>query len=143
MTVPGPARARSVPAGHARLLASSSRPCAMGDAYIFSLQPTFTQGLILGQCSILFLLVIVLKYLFFDTDAENPYKISSYQPRAASDNEQETDRVLLQRSGTQTGEEAQHDSAGAESADWLNVVLHQVRQSSPIFSTCIQSDCVT
>ncbi|KIP02684.1 hypothetical protein PHLGIDRAFT_283987 [Phlebiopsis gigantea 11061_1 CR5-6] len=53
----------------------------MGSAYIFTLQPTFTQGLVLGQVSILCLLVVILKYLFFDPATAQPYKATSYQPR--------------------------------------------------------------
>lgn len=34
---------------------------------LFSLTPTFTQGLVLGQLSILLLLAFILRYLFFDT----------------------------------------------------------------------------
>lgn len=97
----------------------------MGNAYIFSLQPTFTQGLILGQFSILFLLVLVLKYLFFDPVATQPYKVTSYQPRIASD-----DGASPGFSGSREGQtvaDGGHGKAvGVESADWLNILLHQV-----------------
>lgn len=39
----------------------------MGSNYIFSLTPTFTQGLVLGQLSILLLLALILKYLFLES----------------------------------------------------------------------------
>ena len=39
---------------------------------IFSLTPTFTQGLIIGQLSILLLLAFILRYLFFDTKPVPP-----------------------------------------------------------------------
>ncbi|KAI0093319.1 maintenance of mitochondrial morphology protein 1 [Irpex rosettiformis] len=95
----------------------------MANAYIFTLQPTFTQGLIIGQFSILFLLVVVLKYLFLDSVSDQPYKSSSYQPRIlrAEDEGQSALGVEeLQANVTRDG------SSGIESADWINILLHQV-----------------
>ncbi|KAH9946769.1 maintenance of mitochondrial morphology protein 1 [Amylocystis lapponica] len=101
----------------------------MGDAYIFALQPTFTQGLIIGQASILFLLVLILKYLFFDTDSEHPYRISSYQPRAGDGDGDSTNHAALKKLAVNPGAAGGQDNADAESADWLNVVLQQVVES--------------
>lgn len=42
-------------------------------------QPTFTQGLIIGQLSILFLLGAILKYLFFESNHEDAQPTTSYQ----------------------------------------------------------------
>jgi hypothetical protein len=39
---------------------------------LFSSTPTFTQGLVLGQLSILLLLAFILRYLFFDTNPPPP-----------------------------------------------------------------------
>ncbi|OBZ78975.1 Maintenance of mitochondrial morphology protein 1 [Grifola frondosa] len=99
----------------------------MGSAYIFTLQPTFTQGLILGQFSILFLLFLILKYLFFDSSPHRPYRTSSYQPKAERD---EGDNVFLtnDKLHLRYGDEGQGE-AGVESADWLNVFLKQVMQA--------------
>lgn len=97
----------------------------MGNAYIFSLQPTFTQGLILGQFSILCLLFILLKYLFFDAASDQPYKSVSYQPRILREEEENAGL----KEGLATKTEAANGTAvdtGVESADWLNILLHQV-----------------
>ncbi|KAI0793405.1 maintenance of mitochondrial morphology protein 1 [Abortiporus biennis] len=96
----------------------------MGNAYIFTLQPTFTQGLILGQLSILFLLVVILKYLFLDSVTGNSHKALSYQPRIVineSDEESsEAGEIKVQVDGLA------NSTSGTESTDWLNLVLQQV-----------------
>ena len=95
----------------------------MGSAYIFTLQPTFTQGLVLGQFSILCLLVVILKYLFFDPATAQPYKATSYQPRLVRE-EDDSDP----QSGVKADVEATQGKAeGVESAGWLNILLHHVR----------------
>ncbi|KAI0778087.1 maintenance of mitochondrial morphology protein 1 [Trametes elegans] len=93
----------------------------MATAYIFTLQPTFTQGLVLGQASILLLLFLVLKYLFFDADPNRPYRNASYQPKVEpADGEPIPARV----------EPGQFDTSlrggEPESSEWLNVFLQQV-----------------
>ena len=98
----------------------------MASAYVFTLQPTFTQGLILGQASILFLLFLVLKYLFFDTDPDRPYRKASYPPKVEevdSDDELPAARVDFSKLDTRQD--------GEESSEWLNVFLQQVRLSVP------------
>ena len=96
----------------------------MGSAYIFTLQPTFTQGLILGQVSILFLLVVILKYLFFDPISTQPYKATSYQPRVVREDEYP---VNAQDQGVKAEvDDLQGRSEAAESAGWLNMLLHHV-----------------
>ncbi|KAI0732298.1 maintenance of mitochondrial morphology protein 1 [Fomitopsis betulina] len=97
----------------------------MGNAYVFSLQPTFTQGLILGQFSILILLVLILKYLFFDTVADRAYRASSYQPKV--DREEDEDAsIFAERLAAELDKGGRVEAGGLESADWLNGVLHQV-----------------
>jgi len=91
----------------------------MGSNYVFSLQPTFTQGLILGQVSILFLLALILKYLFIDS-IESPVETSSYHPRL--DNESSRGHHKLSPPPRDTTEEK-----GAESAEWFNMLLQQVK----------------
>lgn len=99
----------------------------MGNAYIFSLQPTFTQGLILGQLSILCLLVVVLKYLFFDAVSNQPYASSTYSPVIPREDGTPPKVVKLgPDSETKNGDTA---NSGVESADWLNILLHQVYPS--------------
>lgn len=83
----------------------------MGSGYIFSLQPTFTQGFIFGQLSILALLVVVLRYLFLDTEpAQNvPERVPVSQPTHPS---------------TRLDEKSTHIEP--ESTEWLNTLLYQV-----------------
>lgn len=89
----------------------------MGNNYILSLTPTFTQGLLLGQLSILLILALVLKYLFFlpQTDeSETP----NFHPFTKPDNS----------SRTRSPPEADTSPNDAESANWFNSLARQVRQ---------------
>lgn len=108
----------------------------MGNAYILSLQPTFTQGLILGQFSILFLVVLILKYLFFDGVSDRSYRTSSYQPKVERDEEEDGIALVAERLAMRAGKEKEA-SSGTESADWLNGLLQQVCVL-PIYA-CIHS----
>ncbi|KAI0932339.1 ERMES complex subunit mmm1 [Taiwanofungus camphoratus] len=101
----------------------------MGNAYIFSLQPTFTQGLILGQLSVLFLLFLVLKYLFFDVIPESSHRTNSYQPKIERDGEEDRVKSFLEELRAGQGDEGKQVDASAESADWLNVLLQQVLEA--------------
>lgn len=92
--------------------------------YIFSLQPTFTQGLILGQLSVLLLVALVLKYLFLDS-TESPFETSYYHPRAGSD---VTRKGRPPRTRQPTVEEPKDT---AESSEWFNFLLSQVRALKP------------
>lgn len=84
----------------------------MGSGYIFALQPTFTQGFILGQFSILALLAVVLKYLFLDT--ESTQKVGERDPLVSQPT----------RPSTRTEENDVH--VDPESTEWLNALLHRV-----------------
>ncbi|KAI0724451.1 maintenance of mitochondrial morphology protein 1 [Cerioporus squamosus] len=96
----------------------------MASAYVFTLQPTFTQGLILGQASILFLLFLVLKYLFFDTDPGRPYRKASYPPKVESGSrEEDLTAARVDFSNLDTRRD------GEESSEWLNVFLQQVLEA--------------
>ncbi|KAJ7655127.1 maintenance of mitochondrial morphology protein 1 [Mycena polygramma] len=86
--------------------------------YVFSFQPTFTQGLICGQLSILVLLVLILKYLFLDS-TEYPFETSSYHPRVDSDRFPRKHNISSQSTADSVDEKA-------ESAEWFNMLLHQV-----------------
>ena len=97
----------------------------MGNAYVLTLEPTFTQGLIIGQLSILFLLFFILKYLFFDFASSAGSKFS-YQPRLVInevDGIRESSRDKPRRAAES---EALNGDVPLESTDWLNVVLQQV-----------------
>ncbi|KAI0700900.1 maintenance of mitochondrial morphology protein 1 [Cytidiella melzeri] len=100
----------------------------MANAYLLTLQPTFTQGLIIGQFSILFLLVVILKYLFLDPVSDQPYKSSSYQPRNLKDDSdgQLSFDSAAKLSSKMDGRADMDANSGVESADWINILLHQV-----------------
>ncbi|TFK76948.1 hypothetical protein BDN72DRAFT_754864 [Pluteus cervinus] len=86
---------------------------------VFSLQPTFTQGLILGQVSILALLVVILKYLFFDS-AQHPFETISYQPREAH-------RAPIHNGDSAPYLKKEESIDGdSESTEWLNALIQQV-----------------
>ncbi|KAF9068066.1 maintenance of mitochondrial morphology protein 1 [Rhodocollybia butyracea] len=91
----------------------------MGANYVFSLQPTFTQGLILGQLSILALMVFILKYLFLDS-TKYPFETTSYHPRFNSDSIMRSQKHYYQSANEN---ELKKDD---ESAEWLNMLLHQI-----------------
>lgn len=91
----------------------------MGSNYILSLQPTFTQGLILGQLSILLLIVLILKYLFLDS-TEYPFETSSYHPRVDSDLLLRNRKIISRSVGEDILEK------DAESTEWFNALLQQV-----------------
>jgi maintenance of morphology protein 1 len=98
----------------------------MGSNYIFSLQPTFTQGLILGQLSILTLFAVVVKYLFLDTEPAS--KVSERDP-PVSQHIRPSIRV----------DENNHVHTESESTEWLNALLRQVRKyyraaSAPLYT---------
>lgn len=95
----------------------------MANAYIFTLQPTFTQGLLLGQFSILCLLVLVLKYLFFDTDSGLPYKPVSYHPRVATtdDGDESSDSIEAIKPPSNV-----NSASGEVPVEWLNIILQEV-----------------
>ena len=89
----------------------------MGNNYIFTLQPTFTQGLVFGQISILCLLAVILKYLFLET-SESRIESSTYHPRL--DNESLRSHLLP----THDADDAEKDE-GEESTEWFNMLLQQ------------------
>jgi maintenance of morphology protein 1 len=89
----------------------------MGNSYIFSLTPTFTQGLVLGQLSIIVLLGFVLKYLFFvppnevsETPTFQPLTKPAHPLQNRSSNHR--DEIITEKD--------------SESADWFNLLARQV-----------------
>lgn len=87
----------------------------MGNNYIFSLTPTFTQGLVLGQLSILVLLALVLKYLFF-VSPESEKETGPFHPLS------NTNPSWHQDAEEDDTENAQEN----ESAHWFNILARQV-----------------
>jgi len=95
--------------------------------YIFTLTPTFTQGLVLGQLSILLLVYFILKYLFFDSKSVQTLEESSEDTplfRPSFSAEKFIATTFLQTKVKKQEEERDEDSV--ESAEWLNVLLKQV-----------------
>ncbi|EPQ60839.1 hypothetical protein GLOTRDRAFT_31727 [Gloeophyllum trabeum ATCC 11539] len=89
--------------------------------YIFTLQPTFTQGLVIGQVSILLLIYFILKYLFFDATASHEH---SFQPAP-----RKVVQVAEDGEPTSGGEAKGKGGDGEESAEWFNMLLSQVIQT--------------
>ena len=88
----------------------------MGNNYIFSITPTFTQGLVLGQLSILVLLAFVLKFLFFvspDEEAETQV----CHPHTIPDHSSSKRALKPGKADC---------NSGPESADWFNLLARQV-----------------
>jgi len=101
--------------------------------YIFTLTPTFTQGLILGQVSILLLVYFILKYLFFDSKStrlleESPQEDAPFF-RPSFSAEKFIATAFLQTKANKQDEGRDGDST--ESAEWLNVLLKQVSSRVP------------
>ncbi|KAG6845995.1 hypothetical protein H0H87_011043 [Tephrocybe sp. NHM501043] len=90
----------------------------MAANYLFSLEPTFTQGLILGQLSVIVLLGLILKYIFLES-TQNPFETPSYQAR--------TDNNFTLRAQKPELLESEFDMNGIkdESAEWFNALLRQ------------------
>jgi len=101
--------------------------------YVFTLTPTFTQGLILGQVSILLLVYFILKYLFFDSKSaqlleESPEEDAPlFRPTFSA--EKFIGTTFLHTKVKNQGEERDGDSV--ESAEWLNVLLKEVSSRVP------------
>ena len=102
--------------------------CTPMGNYIFTLTPTFTQGLVLGQLSILLLVYFILKYLFFDPKSarhpeESPEEDAPFF-RPSFPAEKFISTAFLQKKVKEQDGERDEDSV--ESAEWLNVLLKQV-----------------
>ncbi|KAI0068263.1 hypothetical protein BV25DRAFT_1834508 [Artomyces pyxidatus] len=95
----------------------------MGNNYVFSLQPTFTQGLLLGQLSILTLLAVILKYLFLDTAAQRVSERSSHRLRSERDASVTKDPPVSSADGEKGSERV------SESTEWFNAMLQQVAET--------------
>lgn len=101
--------------------------------YIFTLTPTFTQGLILGQVSILLIVYFILKYLFFDSKSvqihEEPDEEDEPVFRPSFSAEKFISTAFLKTKVKEDDEE--FDGGSVESAEWLNVLLKQVGSRVP------------
>jgi len=106
---------------------------------IFTLTPTFTQGLIVGQISILTLLIVILKYLFLEPasrsedtveNEKRPFKLPVLTPPSV--------KIRTALSGGSLPAEPKTASASqdkqAESAEWFNAIVQQVGLLSCVYS---------
>lgn len=91
----------------------------MSSNYVLSLEPTFTQGLILGQLSILFLLTLILRHLFFDSRAGRHLETPTYHPRLDREASAHT-------KGISEGKERAAAGEDSESAEWFNLIAQHV-----------------
>jgi len=83
-------------------------------------QPTFTQGLVIGQLSILILLGMILKYLFLES-SQYPLETASYHQQV------DNDAFLRKRELKAPNITLDQDSDAFESTKWFNTLLSQVR----------------
>ncbi|EKM83750.1 hypothetical protein AGABI1DRAFT_51179 [Agaricus bisporus var. burnettii JB137-S8] len=95
----------------------------MTNNYLFTFQPTFTQGLILGQLSILILIGLILRYLFLDS-TQYPFETSTYHPRV--DNDVLPRKRKLDATIEENAPPDDEQEQATESAEWFNVLLKQV-----------------
>ncbi len=105
----------------------------MSNNYLFTFQPTFTQGLVLGQLSILILIGLVLRYLFLDS-TQFPFETASYHPRIDNDLPARKSKLDAAHEEEKT---AMDQAQSAESAEWFNALLKQVNVL-PCSTTLIQ-----
>ena len=84
------------------------------------LQPTFTQGLVIGQLSILILLGMILKYLFLES-SQYPLETASYHQQV------DNDAFLRKRDLEVPNINLDQDSDAFESTKWFNTLLSHVR----------------
>ncbi|KAF9480073.1 hypothetical protein BDN70DRAFT_833503 [Pholiota conissans] len=89
----------------------------MSSSFPLFFQPTFTQGLIIGQLSILILLGTILKYLFLE---------SSQYPTASYHQQVDNDAFVRQRNFQARHSLSEYDPDACESTEWFNVLLKQV-----------------
>jgi len=83
-------------------------------------QPTFTQGLVVGQLSILLLLGAILKYLFFEPSQDDTQQPASYHQQAGDDGAFLRHRLIHAQKTA-----IQEDIPASETTEWLSVLLKQ------------------
>lgn len=107
-----------------------------GRMSLLSLNPTFTQGFILGQISILILLGYVLRYLFFDTSgpqlipegSEGEQDVQLDSPRG-SIKAQPLNPPSQEKSDLTVLEYARRLTGSTESLEWFNFLLANIARS--------------
>ena len=92
---------------------------AMSNNYLFTFKPTFAQGLVLGQLSVLILIGFVFRYLFLES-TQYPFETSSYHPRVGNDLPSRKLNAALDEKPPVDGDQ------DTEPAEWFNVLFKQV-----------------
>jgi maintenance of mitochondrial morphology protein 1 len=100
-------------------------------AYVLTLHPTFTQGFILGQLSILLLLALILKYLFLDSSTEPMASPSAPLAHLANGTRESVIKLEPLGSKPLLDQEESVDTPvalpdGKESMEWFNLIIHEV-----------------
>ena len=91
----------------------------MSSAFPFGFKPTFTQGFIIGQLSILILLGMILKYLFLES-SQYPHETLAYHQQV------DNDAFNRQKSYQTRQSMPEYDPNASESTEWFNTLLRQV-----------------
>ncbi|KAH7344662.1 hypothetical protein B0J17DRAFT_712316 [Rhizoctonia solani] len=87
---------------------------------LFSMTPTFTQGLVVGQLSILLLLGVIIRHLFLDSAKTQP--VHTPAPLPVRPPPQESEKVKIEAEGDwRTGD--------AETAEWFNLLINLCAQT--------------
>lgn len=102
------------------ITSDSSTTSAILSMFLLLFQPTFTQGLVIGQLSILILLGMILKYLFLES-SQYPLETASYHQQVDSD------AFLRKRDLEVPNVSLDQDHDASESTKWFNTLLSHVR----------------
>ena len=101
---------------------------------LLSLQPTFLQGFVVGQISILLLLALILKYLFFESAPPGsptvlaPLPAPRFQQRdAAQSAALDAKPPPLPPADAADSVHVHSRVAGIESVEWFNLIIREVR----------------
>ena len=85
---------------------------------LLTLQPTFTQGLIIGQLSILFLLGFILKYLFFESSPTHPATPAPLPAQSSAHSRGNSGEIKIKI--------PPQPESTSESTEWFNLLLREV-----------------
>ncbi|KZS92943.1 hypothetical protein SISNIDRAFT_454891 [Sistotremastrum niveocremeum HHB9708] len=92
--------------------------------HIFTLQPTFTQGLILGQLSVILLLAVVLKYLFLNSEPRVVGDHASIHPGTGKPARSGKSSTQDPNASVSSGDHL--SLSEPETLQWFNEILRQV-----------------
>ena len=113
----------------------------MSTRSLLSLQPTFLQGFVVGQISILLLLALILKYLFFESAPPgSPTVLAPLpSPRSQQRDAQSAPLGAEQTSASADGKDAAEPrGARIESVEWFNLIIREVRSAVFRLVVCLR-----